>query len=230
MFMRYRLDLFMGSLQQLTVHLKDRAKGFISIGCLILIIFACQNPPKTQEESVVEELKLVEKPAREPHQGFEWVKVSGAGIEFWAQKSDKIQIGISETLPGAFVERIENGKPVAVSMVIQVFNLENGKIEDVFEFIKDSEYWNEEEQCAFEEVESRRKGVDRYVLRPTGKALQEYKERASSEPITHTCGIWGMGNSGIRYFEIHHNNRSKALFIDIGQEAPLFDEESIIVK
>ncbi|MFD2203048.1 hypothetical protein [Shivajiella indica] len=228
--MRDRVDFLTESGLHSFSYLIYRAKGIIPFGYLILTIFSCQNPPKTQEENVGEELEIIERPIREPYQGFEWEKVSGAGIEFWAQKSDGIQIGISETLPGAFVERIENGKPVAVSLVIQVFELKNGEIEDVFEFISDSKYWNEEEQCAFEKIESTRKGVDRYVLRPTGNALKEYEERAPSEPITHTCGNWGMGNSGIRYFEIHQSNPEKALFIEIGQEAPLFDEESIIVK
>jgi hypothetical protein len=94
----------------------------------------------------------------------------------------------------------------------------------------DFEDWDEEELCAFEKIESSRARVDRYELRPTGKALREYKEKAAIEPITTTCGSWGMGNSGVRYFEIHQSNPKKALFIEIGQEAPLFDENTIIVK
>jgi hypothetical protein len=199
-------------------------------GLFILTYFGCRNPEHQKSDDFVREVSLAEKPSRNPHFGFEWEKVSGAGIEFWAQKNEVLHIGISETLPGAFVERIENGKPIAISLVIQVFEIKNQKIEDVLEFIQDQDDWDINELCAFEKIESSRQGVERYVLRPTGKALQEFKERSSIEPITHTCGLWGMGNSGIRYFEIHQNNRNKALFLEIGQEAPLFDEETIIVK
>ena len=33
--------------------------------------------------------------------------------------------------------------------------------------------------------------------------------------------------SGSRYFEIHENHPDKAVFVEIGQDAPLFDENSI---
>ncbi|SMD43398.1 hypothetical protein SAMN00777080_1990 [Aquiflexum balticum DSM 16537] len=199
--------------------------------CLLLFFFfGCQNTERKQSSNFDRELFLDEMPSREPYHGLKWEKVSGAGIEFWAQKNEELQVGISETLPGAFIEKIENGQPVAIGLAIQVFDLKNGEIEDVLEYLKDFEDWDEEELCAFEKIESPRKGVDRYVLRPTGKALQEYEEKAANEPITTTCGSWGMGNSGIRYFEIHQSNPKKALFIEIGQEAPLFDENSIIVR
>lgn len=48
-----------------------------------------------------------------------------------------------------------------------------------------------------------------------------------SEPVPAPCNGWGVGNSGKRYFEIHDSNPDKAIFIEIGQDAPLFDENSI---
>ncbi len=198
---------------------------------LTFITLSCSNSEsKKQDKSQTPTPELSEKPLRQAYEGFEWEKVSGAGIELWAQKSKNIQIGISETLPGAFVERIENGKPVATDLVIQIFELKNQRIEDVLDDLKGYEKWNEEEKCAFSKIESGRPDVDRYILMPTGKALKEYEARSSQEPICSTCGEFGSGNSGVRYFEIHHSNKNKALFIDIGQEEPLFDEKTIIVK
>jgi hypothetical protein len=215
---------------QYEIMVKNHIKAIILLCPWLLMVFCCQRTEKKLQENSNDELELSEKPSREPYQGLSWEKVSGAGIEFWAQKSEDLQVGISETLPGAFIEKIENGQPVAIGLAIQVFDLKNGEIEDVLEYLKDFEDWDEEELCAFEKIESSRDGVARYVLRPTGKALREYKEKSASEPITTTCGSWGMGNSGIRYFEIHQSNPKKALFIEIGQEAPLFDENSIIVR
>lgn len=201
--------------------------GFILL--LNFILIGCKSV-NTDNKSNTVKTNLNHKPKREAYDGFVWEKVVGAGIEFWAQRSKDLSVGISETLPGAFVEKQIDGNPVAVSLVIQVFPLKNQKIEDVFEFIQDDENWKQEEQCVFYEIPSNRKGVKRYELRPSGKALEEYKKLANEEPITHTCAIWGSGNSGIRYFEIHDTNKNKAIFLEVGQEAPLFDEESIIVK
>lgn len=36
-----------------------------------------------------------------------------------------------------------------------------------------------------------------------------------------------MGNSGMRYFEIFSDKPNKAVFVEIGQETPMFDEKSI---
>lgn len=190
----------------------------------------CQNSTKTKKEKSGAVVQLTEKPSRTPYAGYEWEKVSGAGIEFWAQRSDSIQVGISETLPGAFVEKIENGKPVALELVIQVFDLKNKKIEDVFDYLTGYYSWDENEKCSFTKIETDRADVDRYILMPSGEALRNYEKQSQSEPVLSTCGGWGLGNSGARYFEIHHNNPGKALFIELGQEEPLFEPESIIVK
>jgi hypothetical protein len=202
------------------------------VGIILLlnfILISCKSVITANNSSTVK-ANLNYKPKREAYAGFVWEKVVGAGIEFWAQRSKDLSVGISETLPGAFIEKQIDGKSVAVGLVIQVFPLKNKKIEDVLEFIQNDENWNQEGQCVFYEITSNRKGVKRYELRPSGKALEEYNKLANQEPITHTCAIWGSGNSGIRYFEIHDTNKNKAIFLEVGQEAPLFDEESIIVK
>jgi hypothetical protein len=169
-------------------------------------------------------------PKREAYPGFVWEKVSGAGIEFWAQRSKEFSVGISGTLPGAFVEKQVDGSPVALGLVIQVFHLKNQKIEDVFEVLQEDENWNQADACVFHKIDCKRKGVTRYELRPSGESLKAYQKQAEEGPVTNTCVIWGSGNSGIRYFEIHDTNKNKAIFIEVGQEAPLFDEESIVVK
>lgn len=42
-----------------------------------------------------------------------------------------------------------------------------------------------------------------------------------------TCHGWGVGNSGARYFEVFHTHPQKAVFVEVGQDMPLFDEQSI---
>ncbi|WP_209330788.1 hypothetical protein [Lunatimonas salinarum] len=198
---------------------------------LVFLLFGtCRNEEEGEESEDDGAQTQQEKPLREPYAGMNWEKISGAGMEFWAQQSPDLRVGISETLPGAFVERMEYGKPVALQRVLQVFYLPNKKIEDLLDILAEYEGWSKSAGCSFEAIDSNREGVGRYELRPTGKARREYEERAAVEPITHTCAGWGMGNSGIRYFEIHRTNPDKALFVEIGQEAPLFDENSIYWK
>ena len=208
-----------------------KSKHFLMVLITIVLVSGCsQSNKKSSNTTTVTEYSFPKQPSRPAEEGFTWKKVSGAELEFWAQQNESIQVGISETLPGAFIERIENGSPIAMRLAIQIFDIKNGNIEDVIEQLKLYNNWQEADSCKFHQIESNRPGVERYVLMPTGKALKKFKEPETQEPICTTCGDWGMGNSGSRYFEIHNRNRNKALFIEIGQEAPLFDEKSITIK
>ena len=64
---------------------------------------------------------------------------------------------------------------------------------------------------------------------PGWDASPEFRRRSAGEPVPATCGGWGVGNSGMRYFELHANAPGRALFVEIGQDAPLFDEQSIVL-
>lgn len=166
-----------------------------------------------------------DKPSRPAEEGFEWEQVSGSGIKFWAQTNGNISVVTDPVLPGARIMRDGSTS----TPVIRVFNLPNKDINDVLNILKNESGWSDEEQCAFKEVKSERVGVKRYTLSPTGKAAEELKERGKNEPICETCAGWGMWNSGIRYFEIHSTHPDKAIFMEIGQDAPLFDEKSIVI-
>ena len=87
--------------------------------------------------------------------------------------------------------------------------------------------WLDSEECEFKEVESGRVGVTRYVLQLTGRSAELLAERGKREPVPYTCGGWGVGNSGMRYFEVFSSHPDKAVFVEIGQDAPLIDEKSI---
>ncbi len=80
-----------------------------------------------------------------------------------------------------------------------------------------------------QEVASGRRGVRRFELRPAGACAEEFRRRSAGEPVPATCSGWGVGNSGMRYFELHANAPGRALFVEIGQDAPLFDEQSIVL-
>ena len=175
------------------------------------------------------------RPDRVPYAGFEWELLAGAGIMFWAQQSEHIRIGISETLPGAFVERIENGKPVALSVAIQIFDLPDERIEDALATLQNLDTTGELKHCAFVRVDEDPGAHNwptharRYRLEPFSEAFDALQREMADGPVTHSCGGWGQANSGIRYFEVQQGRPDKALFIEIGQEAPLFDADGIVL-
>jgi hypothetical protein len=211
--------------------MNTKALLFLLWTALLFSNYSCQksNIDTTNENSLLNSPDTLTKPSRTPYKGFSWKKLKGKHFSVWVQKSKTIQIGLSETLPGAFVESTENDEITALEMVIQVFDLPTGKIEDVLNNLRAIESWNLEEGCTFEPINYDRKGVKRYVLKPSGKGWETYNQIAKQEPVNHTCCNYGMGNSGIRYFEIHETNPNKAVFIELGQEAPLFDEQTLVV-
>lgn len=163
-------------------------------------------------------------PSRAAYEGFEWKKVTGMGITLLAQQNEDIRIMADPSVPGFSIVR--NNDP-QTHPVIQVFNLKNNDINDVLEILRQQKGWNEKQTCQFQEVKNKRNGVRRYVLKPEGDYARKVNEQMKKEPVPATCNGWGVGNSGMRYFEIYDSQPDKALFIEIGQDAPLFDEQSI---
>lgn len=195
----------------------------ILVASVLLFLFAgCDY---NRQKSVYPEFP--DKPSRQAYEGFQREEVAGAGLRFWAQQGEGIRVVTDCTLPGALIEW--DGLKQSRRMVIQVFTLKDKRIEDVLELLRKTPDWDETQTGSFKEQKSHRKGVKRYILTPAGEYQEAINKASSSEPIPATCNGWGVGNSGIRYFEIHENCPDKALFIEIGQEAPLFDEQSIVI-
>lgn len=164
------------------------------------------------------------KPSRQAYEGFTWKELSGAGLTLWAQENEDIRLIADSSLPGIVMVRKGDKTP---RKLIQIFNLPNKEINDVFKTLEKADSWDKKQTGKFEEVNSRRDGVRRYVMIPDGSYAAEVEMQMKSEPVPAPCNGWGVGNSGKRYFEIYDSNPDKAIFIEIGQDAPLFDENSI---
>lgn len=168
-------------------------------------------------------------PSQAAQKGFEWEIVSGAGLQLWAQRDSHTCVVTDALLQGAVVEQ-RDSLQVSRRQVIRMFPLKNGKIEDVLELLRATPGWDDTQTGKFEKKDCDRKGVTRYVLVPDGDYADKIKTRSAREAIPSTCNGWGTGSSGTRYFEIHDNHPDCALFVEIGQEAPLFDPESITLS
>ena len=169
-----------------------------------------------------------DQPSRAAYEGFEWEIVSGAGLQFWAQRNASIHMETDPTIPGAKIVWDDRAQP-ASRTVIQIFSLPNEQIDDVLATLHDMPTWSDTITCEFQKHETSREGVTRYTLVPSGEYARQLQILGTTEPIPTTCGGWGVGNSGIRYFEIHDNQPDKAIFMEIGQDAPLYDEQSIVL-
>ncbi len=164
-------------------------------------------------------------PARE---GFEWEIVTGAGLKFWAQRDHRTHVSTDAILHGAVVEQRDSMRH-SRRQVIKLFTIEDGDIDDVLDILASTPGWDATQTCKFREEECDREGVTRYVLVPKGDYAEQVEAQSQKEAVPATCNGWGMGNSGTRYFEVHDSHPDLAIFVEIGQETPLFDPESIVL-
>ncbi|WP_214471859.1 hypothetical protein [Mesorhizobium sp. dw_380] len=73
-------------------------------------------------------------------------------------------------------------------------------------------------------------GVKRYTFSPDTAYAKELKALANSDEVPEPpCGDWGEGPDGIQYFEVPAGEGRKLLFVRIGQDEPLFDEQTLRV-
>jgi hypothetical protein len=70
-------------------------------------------------------------------------------------------------------------------------------------------------------------GKQLFELVPTGAYAKKIDRELSKEPRDFGCGDYGKGQSTV-YFEYHPaESKTKFLWVDAGQDAPLFDENSL---
>ncbi len=185
---------------------------------LALLLTGCGSTPT--------EPTFPEKPSRAANEGFQWEEIRGAGLRLWTQYNDHLQVVADNRLPGLWVER--NSDPSTRTLAVRIFELPGNDINSLLPLLQQEPGWDASQTCTFEETPCDRPGVKRYRLVPTGSYADSIRQRSSQEPIPVTCNGWGMSNSGIRYFEVHANRPDRALFLEIGQELPLYDEHSIV--
>lgn len=71
-------------------------------------------------------------------------------------------------------------------------------------------------------------GVKRYTFSPDAAYAKELKALANPDEVPDPpCGDWGEMPDGIQYFEIPAGR--KVLFVRVGQDEPLFDEQTLRV-
>ncbi|UVK45072.1 hypothetical protein BPNPMPFG_000566 [Mesorhizobium sp. AR07] len=73
-------------------------------------------------------------------------------------------------------------------------------------------------------------GVKRYTFSPDAAYAKELKALADPNEVPDPpCGDWGEMPDGIQYFQLPGGEARKVLFVRIGQDEPLFDEQTLQV-
>ncbi|WP_258051873.1 hypothetical protein [Mesorhizobium sp. INR15] len=73
-------------------------------------------------------------------------------------------------------------------------------------------------------------GIKRYTFSPDAAYTKELKALANPDEIPEPpCGEWGVAPDGIQYFEVPAGEGRKLLFVRVGQDEPLFDEQTLRV-
>jgi hypothetical protein len=73
-------------------------------------------------------------------------------------------------------------------------------------------------------------GVKRYTFGPDAAYAKELKALAIPDEVPEPpCGDWGEAPDGVQYFEVPEGEGRKVLFVRVGQDEPLFDEQTLRV-
>lgn len=161
---------------------------------------------------------------RKPYDGFRWEHISGAGLDFWAQTSDRLRIVTDSSLPGAV---LVNGAGLRLDTLLRVFQSNGALPDSLIVLLRRQPGWDESQTAGLKEITSPWKGRRRYVIVPAGAYGDSIDAQMMMTPVPSTCSGWGIGNSGMRYFETFAESPGRILFVNIGQEQPIFDEASI---
>lgn len=73
-----------------------------------------------------------EQPTQKARQGFKWEIVSGAGLQFWAQRDSQTCVVTDGMLEGAVVKHTGRSRSDS-RPVIKIFHIKDGDIDDVLD-------------------------------------------------------------------------------------------------
>ncbi|MDO8988857.1 MAG: hypothetical protein Q7U91_04420 [Sideroxyarcus sp.] len=177
-------------------------------------------------------LARTEEPARAPLRECKWEKVENeaVGLAAWVQECDfgfrKLEFVFRES--SLAVQYSDSKKPNPVVDVIDLLpyeTLETG-LRRIFFSRTDRVIAR---RCVLKESPGAKPGAKRYVFQPNAEYRKELRATAAPGEIGEPpCGEWGEGPDGVQYFEAWPQGAvRKVLFVRLGQDVPLFDEQSL---
>jgi hypothetical protein len=175
-----------------------------------------------------------DRPSRAAQKGCKWEKTSNTtlGFEAWVQRCDfgfrKIDLFIKGS--SLFSRFSDGGAPDPLVDVLPLLPGETAEtgIKRIFASHTDKKLVK---RCMLAPYRGEsRSGAKRYTFVPESAYQKELDKKANPNEVGDPpCGDWGDAPDGIQYFEVQPGARS-VLFVRVGQDEPLFDEKTLVIK
>jgi hypothetical protein len=176
----------------------------------------------------------VDRPSHPPFKNCAWEKIFDAvlGLEAWVQRCDygfrKIDfLFVSRSLAMRYSD---GGEPEAV---VDVLDLNPGERPEagVKRLYAERTPADVAARCVLAPYREGKlpAGVRRFTFVPDREYQAELDRTQDPEEVPDPpCGDWGTAPDGIQYFETHPGSAArKVLFVRVGQDQPLFDEQTL---
>jgi hypothetical protein len=174
-------------------------------------------------------------PSRPPIDKCVWEKLADktVGLAAWAQRCDFgfRQIHF-EFVGNALAIKYSDGG--AADPLVEVFDIKSGETAEaaVFRLLLEKTDKAVSARCVLAPYSEGTvpAGVKRYTFSPDAAYAKELKALANPDEVPEPpCGDWGEMPDGIQYFEVPAGEGRKLLFVRVGQDEPLFDEQTLRV-
>lgn len=175
-------------------------------------------------------------PSRAVEKGCAWEKFSDAqlGLEAWVQRCEfgSRRIDFVRREHSLAVRYSDGGEPDAV---IDVFDLAKDEtpeagVKRIFLANTDKKLARRCRLAPFTGEPKAPAGVKRLTFVPDAAYEKELRKQEDPNEIGDPpCGDFGDAPDGIQYFEVHPG-APRILFVRVGQDTPLFDEQTIRIR
>lgn len=177
-----------------------------------------------------------DRPSRAPVKGCQWEKMSDSkvGLALWAQRCD---FGFRKIKPlfqdSSFAIQYSDGGGGPDKLIDVIKQLADETPQATLKrFFSAHTAADVRARCMLTEyraVGSPPAGKQRFTFVPDEAYQKELVAKADPNEVPEpACGEWGDQPDGIQYFEVSTNSRArKLLFVRIGQDEPLFDEQTL---
>jgi hypothetical protein len=173
-------------------------------------------------------------PSRPPVKDCAWEKLSNGalGLEAWVQRCDfgfrKIELFVLKS--SLAVRYSDGGDPYPVVDVLDLLPGETPEagIKRLFAARTEKSVAGRCVLAPYTEGKPR-PGVKRFTFVPNAAYQRELDAKGEPDGVPDPpCGDWGDAPDGIQYFEAQPaSGARKVLFVRVGQDEPLFDEQTL---
>jgi hypothetical protein len=189
------------------------------------LVFLCALPPCAG---------AADQPSRPAFKGCAWEKLADpkVGLEAWVQRCDYGFRKVDFFFKGAsvLIRYSDGGEPDPLIDVLDLLPVESPEagITRLFAAQTDPAV---AKRCVLAPYKGGKlpAGVKRFSFVPGAAYAKELAKTARPDEIPDPpCGAWGESADGIQYFEAQPGSGArKVLFVRIGQDEPLFDEQTL---